>query len=561
MAAAPYEARGAMSSPAVAWCASAGCSPVASAPSGSRPPPLLRAPSGRSAVLRAKGAAGEGGWLPSWVGAIATALPVCMMVGRGRAQRRRLTTGRRAARSSGGNPAPIVRAQKRLEKIAKKERRGIDPNRPPPRGSSGGPTSGAWKEGRPEGEDERQGEYRSPWTGQVYDRWAPIGLKQTGTDRQGGLGRARAYETPKQRQIREALEGENGEDVSEKEKFYPGISPMDQAPRPGAGEKKEKKLLRHANVAGGYKDIFKQLVVHTIVDLRVEKSESPVWYVETCGGEGEYSVKNRKPDMKIEWPSVEALFEVLEKQDMTYMPAELKAWMDSVRFLNRSDEGFDVRGAGAEADPQVEGVQWLPSTALVALRRLRKQDPVTIYEDNPVAFAALFNFVRNFSTQFQAKLEISFKDGFQSVRKIFVEKASESKAHGKASGGTRGVVLVDADWNRGDAGYRCMDTMVRLWTHWSASTVMVTYNLHPDREVKARKFIRSIREKDPRVEMISVEFFVDNPDWYPGSEDEPKWTGCGMLISQPPHTTAERIRASLGVVIQEMSALEGAPVA
>ena len=36
--------------------------------------------------------------------------------------------------------------------------------------------------------------HRSPWTGQVYDRWAPIGLKQKGTDRQGGLGRAGALD-------------------------------------------------------------------------------------------------------------------------------------------------------------------------------------------------------------------------------------------------------------------------------------------------------------------------------------------------------------------------------
>lgn len=290
-----------------------------------------------------------------------------------------------------------MRAQKRENKLRKQMKKGINPDRPPPAGASGGPTGGAWKEGRPEGEDERQGEYRSPWTGQVYDRWAPIGLKQKGTDRQGGLGRARAYETPQQRQIREAYE-QDGEDVSEEEKFYPGISPNDQEPR--RGPKKEKKLLRHANVAGGYKDIFKQLLVHTVVDLRVQKAESPVWYVETCGGEGEYSVKNRKPDMKIEWPSVEGLYEVLEKQDMTYMPTELKAWMESVRFLNRESEGgFDVTGAGAEADAQVEGVQWLPSTLLVALQSLRKQDPVTVFEDNPVAFAALFNFVRNFSPQ------------------------------------------------------------------------------------------------------------------------------------------------------------------
>jgi len=431
---------------------------------------------------------------------------------------------------------------------------GMDPNRPPPRKDAGGPISGAWKEGRPESEDERQGEFRSPWTGQVYDRWAPIGLKQTGTDRQGGLGRARAYETPTQRKIREALE-EDGQEVPEHEKFYPGLSPRDAEVASGQRPKKEKKLLRHANIAGSYKDVFKQLLVHTVVDLRVQKSESPVWYVETCGGEGEYSIKNRRPGVEIPWPSVEDLFAVLERQDMTYMPPELQAWMEAVRFLNASKEGVDVKGD----DGAVEGgVEWLPSTALVALQTLRKQDPVTLYEDNPVAFAALFNFVRNWSAEFDAKLELAFKDGFKSVRKIFVEKKSASKAHGKATGGTRGVVLVDADWTRGDAGYRCMDTVVRLWKHWRAASVMVSYNLHPDYERKARKFIESIHAQDPGVDMISVEFYVDTPGWQPDS-GEPEWTGVGMLITQPPNTTPERVRAAFGVLIQEMSEQPDAP--
>lgn len=34
---------------------------------------------------------------------------------------------------------------------------------------------------------------------QVYDRWSPEGKIQSKTDRQGGLARARAFETPTQR--------------------------------------------------------------------------------------------------------------------------------------------------------------------------------------------------------------------------------------------------------------------------------------------------------------------------------------------------------------------------
>jgi len=486
---------------------------------------------------------------------LAAALPTCLLLAARRVGRRRPAAAAisrlRLAAVKGGPPGPVKRRQKKGQSSARQK---LDPNRPPPQTTA--PKSGAWKDGTPESENMRQGEFRSPWTGQVYDRWAPIGLKQKGTDRQGGLGRARAYETTAQRKIREALNPEGQKEASEAEKFYPGMAPEEVVAR----EPKKKKLLRHAHRAGGFSDLFNQIVVQTVIDLKVSKKETPVWYIEPCGGEGEYHTSRlRTPDdpkPPPRWPTAEALFEVLDEQDTTYMPPELQGWLQAMRTLNRQQEGFEVIGDRAQDVLCEEGVQWLPSTTLVALQRLRKQDPVTIFEDNPISFAAMFNFVRNFSARFNPHIELMFKDGFKFIEKMFVLRKVISKAHGNFNG-QRGLVFVDADWTRGSEAVRIRDLVVKLRKHWRSATVMVTYPIWPDYEHKARKFNRSVKDEDNGLDLITAELYVDTPDWTPESE-QVRWRGCGVLISSPPHTTGERIRAALGVLCEELAQTPGA---
>jgi len=238
------------------------------------------------------------------------------------------------------------------------------------------------------------------------------------------------------------------------------------------------------------------------------------------------------------------------------MPPEVRCWVECVRELNRQQEDFEVRGPDAEADPRREGVQWLPSTTMMAMRMLRKQDPVSIFEDNPVAFAALFNFVRNFGESFKPHIELIFKDGLKSVAKRFIEKKTISKAHGPVVN-QRGIVLIDPDYTRGSEAYNCQDAILRLRKHWRASTVLLTYPLAPRYEHKTRKLIETVKEKDPSLDLLLAEMYVDTPDWTDASL-EPEWRGCGVLISSPPHTCAERIRAALSVVCQELASLPGA---
>jgi len=102
-----------------------------------------------------------------------------------------------------------------------------------------------------------------------------------------------------------------------------------------------------------------------------------------------------------------------------------------------------------------------------------------------------------------------------------------------------------------------MDIIVRLRKHWRSATVIVTYPLGPDYADKARKFQQSVREKDPSLDLLMAELYINTPQWTPKSE-EPQWRGCGVLISSPPYTTAERVRAVLNVLCQELSQVQGA---
>mmetsp|Transcript_22476 Transcript_22476/g.46629 ORF Transcript_22476/g.46629 Transcript_22476/m.46629 type:complete len:252 (+) Transcript_22476:187-942(+) len=241
---------------------------------------------------------------------------------------------------------------------------------------------------------------------------------------------------------------------------------------------------------------------------------------------------------------------------MTYMPPEVQGWVEGVRLLNRRQEDFEVTGPDADADPEFDGIQWLPSTMMMACRLLREQDLVSIFEDHPVGFAALFNFVRNFGDNLDPHVELVFSDGFKSVRKRFVEKKAISKAHGLVQG-QRGIVFIDPDYTRGSEPYRCMDSVIKLRKHWQAATVVMTYPLGPKYEYKQRSFNKALKQKDASLDLMMAELYVDTPDWTEDSE-EPQWRGCGVLISSPPHTCAERIRAALNVVCQELAGLPGA---
>ncbi|CAE7831087.1 HMCN1 [Symbiodinium sp. CCMP2592] len=419
------------------------------------------------------------------------------------------------------------------------------------------------KKGAPEMESMRQGQFRSPWTNQVYDRWAPEDNKQLKTDRQGGLARARAFQTPTQRQIQTAVEEREADNTPEWKKFYPGLAPVYTLPKNQRQTGAQTNVFeRHAFRAGNFGDIFKQTIVQTVVDLKVNKKDaaSPVWYVEPCGGEGEYHVQRMRSEMDdrkpMKWPTAEDLYSVLEKEDLTYMPMEVKGWMDSVKLLNFNENmDWEVKGEGAMEAEEQQGIQWLPSSTLVATRLLRKQDPVTIWEDNRAAFAAMFNFVRNWSSQLDPHVELIFKDGLKHTHRRWVQRrpGSISEAFGKQKG-QRGVVFIDPDYTRGGEAERCHAIVVDLWKHWRSATVMVTYPIGPKYEKKARDFNRKLRQADKTLDLLTIEAYVENKDWHENSEED-KWRGYGVLISQAPGTTAERAQAALKVICDALATM------
>mmetsp|Transcript_63363 Transcript_63363/g.151197 ORF Transcript_63363/g.151197 Transcript_63363/m.151197 type:complete len:558 (+) Transcript_63363:79-1752(+) len=409
-------------------------------------------------------------------------------------------------------------------------------------------------------EPERQGKFTSPYTGKVYDRFAPDGLEQIKVDRKGGLARSRAFETEGQRKQREQRREEN-KHTPEHRMFYPGLAPPEKVPR----KKKEHVIFRHAKRAGNFGDIFKQMVVRALCDSKAVK-ETPLWYVEPLAGEGEYHISRLQEGKPPLWPKVEDLYEALsENKDVLESNATVKSWYETMEFLNNQD--FEVVGPGAQgAEPetaetgeatapsQASQVQWLPSTTLVAGLALRQQDHVTLIEDNPAAFLPLFNFVRNFSERIEPRVELLRKDGWKTIQKVFVEKEVTSEAHGTVSG-KRGLVVIDPDYTRGSEDVTSKKAIATLHQHWRSATVVVMYPISPDREFKARSFIRDVCESDPSLDLLAVEWYIDTPNWTEHSE-EAKWRGAGVLISNVPNQTAELISEAMDAVKKALSPMD-----
>merc|ERR1740138_1509904 len=95
---------------------------------------------------------------------------------------------------------------------------------------------------------------------------------------------------------------------------------------------------------------------------------------------------------------------------------------------------------------------------------------------------------------------------------MFCEHREESKAHGKFDQ-QRGVVLIDPDWTRGSEAWRAQDLIHRMRKHWFSASVLLTYPIWPDYEQKARKLIRGLKEKDRKLDLITVELYVENDKW------------------------------------------------
>jgi len=479
------------------------------------------------------------------------------------ARRAARNTTKKPEKPSGGLPRPLQRAFKRRQKDKQDERFGrfkLDADRPPPPGASGGPVSGAWKDGRPESESLRQGEFTSPYTGQVYDRWAPIGLKQNGTDRQGGLGRSRAYETPMQRKIRTALTPTHEPKVEEWEKYYPGTAPPMMMPKPKL--RREKKLKRHGLKAGSFEDIWKQICIQAVIDCKIQKSEKAIWYVETCAGEGEYHISRLQDPghdelhLNVRFPRFEDVYEVLRNQDLSFHPTEIQGFMEGMKLLNDSEDLKNFEEKGDKVD-KVEGeVKWLSSTTLVACQRLREQDVVTLWEDNPIAFAALNNFMRNWSGKFKPKLELQHKNGFVEYDWKFGQKKKGTKAHGQI-GDRRGVVFADADWVRGGDRFQIVDMIQKLNRHWKAATVIATYPLNEDKEADVKRWLKDLRQADGKLDLLIAEFTVDTPEWLRDMVPS-AWYGQGIIISNPPGLAGQRIRDAGASLCEELSQHEDA---
>ncbi|CAK0893841.1 unnamed protein product, partial [Prorocentrum cordatum] len=301
----------------------------------------------------------------------------------------------------------------------------------------------------------------------------------------------------------------------------------------------------------------------------IQKKETPVWYVEPCAGEGEYHVRRLRSDEEwadgkhpLPWPRLESLYEVLKDRDLTEMPPELRSWMDSVRQLNEQSDDFVVKGL--HADSKGDGLQWLPSTLHVAMNYLREQDPVSVFEDNPVSYTSLVNYVRNFSPRFKAHTEVVHLNGFKSLEKRFFYKKRTwvSEAHGRFDQ-QRGVIMIDPDWRKGCSAYLAERAMVKADLHWQSATVLLTYPLSPKIEHKARTFNKKIRAQKPDLDLLTAELYINNPKWSPYLDEETakhtsRWFGTGVLIAKPPYTTAERIRAALSAMCQELSKMPGA---
>lgn len=242
---------------------------------------------------------------------------------------------------------------------------------------------------------------------------------------------------------------------------------------------------RHAFHAGNHADVLKHVVLTETLRYLVSKP-SPLWYIDTHAGIGEYRLNPNPPAGQAEWR--DAIARLWEATDV---PAALEPYLQRVRTLNPDGQ-----------------LRTYPGSPRIAGDLLRPGDKAWLHELLGKDFAALERRFRG-----NAQVRCSEEDGFDALRGLL------------PPGPRRGLVLIDPAYEvKSDYG-RVVATLKDAVERFETGCYLVWYPIVrrpealdlPGRlERLAPRWLRAeLRVKAPPESygLYGSGMFVINPPW------------------------------------------------
>jgi 23S rRNA (adenine2030-N6)-methyltransferase len=257
---------------------------------------------------------------------------------------------------------------------------------------------------------------------------------------------------------------------------------------------------RHAFHAGNFADVFKHVVLGSVVD-HLRKKYTPYLYLDTHAGAGVYDLSRSAAQRSGEY--LDGIARLLA-HGARFQAPEIESYIDVVK-----------RSAGAGRSP----ITAYPGSPLIALAGRRPQDRAVLVESDPAAADALRRAVSGIP-----RVAVVVGDGY---RELLAHVPPVER---------RGVVLIDPPFETEQEFDRVLEALAAAYTRWPTGIYAVWYPLTArsgnERFRRALETSGMRRVLDVRLAVMPL----DTPLGMPG---------CGIALVNPPWQLDERLRALL----------------
>jgi 23S rRNA (adenine2030-N6)-methyltransferase len=261
---------------------------------------------------------------------------------------------------------------------------------------------------------------------------------------------------------------------------------------------------RHAFHAGNHADVLKHWLVVRVI-LALQRKATPLCYIDTHAGAGEYSLDSAEAQQL-----GEAREGIAKLWDSPHPPPSVETYLAQVRAMN----------------PGPRVVRY-PGSPRLAGQLQRPGDRLVLMEKHPTDARAL---ARSFSEHRGCRVVAA--DGWASLRGFIPPQER------------RGLVLIDPPYELKSDYRMCVETLTDACRRWATGVYLLWYPLVSRRE--ADRLIDRVRDIGVR-RTLQVELAVRAPDTVGGL-----W-GSGMLVLNCPWQVDEDASATLPWLAQMLS--------
>ena len=271
---------------------------------------------------------------------------------------------------------------------------------------------------------------------------------------------------------------------------------------------------RHAFHAGNFADVFKHVLLTRIL-LYLLRKETPIRFLDTHAGRGEYDLAGPLAERSQEWRGGIGRIEAVP-------PAEIIALLEPYLAV--------VGERDAANRPMI-----YPGSPRIAQVLLRPQDRLLLDEHHPEEAAALRQAMGR-----DRRVKILDLDAYVALNAAVPPKER------------RGLVLIDPPYEAPGEFDRLDAALDKAIAKWPTGVYAVWYPIKEPGAVDA--FAQGLAERS-KGRLLRLELFIDRGP-KPGAHDSLALIGCGLLIVNPPHVLAAEAPVLLPYLSQRLS-LEG----